>query len=83
MAQMQCPHCYFPKVRMGSGRPRRGQGTVLLMGASGPVTLGLSWALLLYWWARGDFGPSAVYRCQTCGHEWHVPETARAALRVE
>ncbi len=79
MAYVQCPHCCFPKVRPRTGRPRRGQGTALLMGASGPVTLGLSWVFLLYWWARGDFEPRSVYRCQTCGHEWQMPEATISA----
>ena len=70
MQQVACPQCYFPKVSASRARPRRGQGAALAMGASGPITAGLTWALLLYWWVRGDFGERPRYRCQTCGHEW-------------
>jgi hypothetical protein len=70
MQRIACPNCHFPKVIAKTAGPKRGHGTALAMGATGPVTAGLTWGLLLLWWARGDFSVKPLYRCQTCGHEW-------------
>ncbi len=37
MQQVACPNCHFPKVSARIEAPRRGQGTALAMGATGPV----------------------------------------------
>ncbi len=70
MDRKSCPQCGLPKVGTADARPRRTPLSALLMSASGPVTLGTTWALLGYWWLRGDYRPKPVYHCHTCGYEW-------------
>ncbi len=70
MDYVLCPRCALPAVHETDPKPRHGPSSTMLLAAGGLVTLGLTWAVLGYWWLRGDYKAKPVFECFTCGHEW-------------